>query len=855
MRQGVVANLWRWALGLLLVLPIMAGGQEPCRVRDLSPGPWTLCEVGREAGAFAAQVPGTVQADLVRLGRLPEPFFRDNEELLQEAGAKDWRYQTTFSLSEEEAGADGVELVFHGLDTWAEVSLNGNVILRAANAFRTWRVDLRPWLRVGANTLTVLLRAPRSLISQRRESSCVGKAEPYAFLRKPAFQSGWDWGPVCPTLGIWGPVELRIWREAVLEELQVHQDFLSQEQARLRHEVVVCAARDGGAELRIRCRETGQEERIRTTLQPGLNRVVLPMTLQNPRLWWTRDLGPRSLTHFDAVLSREGVVLDQRSVRTGLRTLRMVREPDARGTSFFFELNGVPVFMKGANLIPPDPLLRDPGPRGYRRLIEDAALAHMNMLRVWGGGHYERDLFYDLCDEAGILVWQDFMFACSLYPGDEAFLEDASREAADQIRRLRSHPCLALWCGNNEVANGWADWGWKKDYPGPARARVEAAYDRLFHRVLPGQVQALDPGRFYWPSSPLLGWGHDFTRSGDAHDWAVWHGDQPFEVLARPERLPRFMSEFGFQGCPELATVERFTRPSDRRLDSPVMRLHQKHKIGYPLITRTLERYFGKARDFESYLYLSQVLQAWGLRQGLMAQRRGRPQCMGSLIWQLNDCYPVTSWSSVDVYGTWKILHHTLREAFAPRVLSVSREGETLGVHGVSDLLQPQNGTLEIRALTFGGRCLRQTRQPVVLPANTSTVLTELRAGDWWGGADPATCVLVCTLSVPGQEDLQTLYYPVLPGDLRLPAVQLRPRVVPTADGCVVMLRSPVLVKDVFRSLKGELGYWDDNGFDLLPGEEHRIRFHARQPLNHPHKHLRVLHLQKALLPQSRKRG
>jgi beta-mannosidase len=416
----------------------------------------------------------------------------------------------------------------------------------------------------------------------------------------------------------------------------------------------------------------------------------------------------------------------------------VVHRPDAQGKSFEVWVNGAPVFMKGANYIPQDSFPSRVTRERHEQLLEAAATANMNMLRVWGGGIYEDERFYERCDELGILVWQDFMFACSLYPGDDTFLANVRAEAQQVVRRLRNHPCLALWAGNNE--NEWAlrDWGWSKTFTEPQLAEVKAGYRRLFHELLPEVVASEDPGRFYTRSSPSANDDAIVANqagSGDMHYWGVWHVGEPYERYA--DNVSRFMSEYGFQSFPELATVASFARPEEQRLDSEVMLAHQRHPRGNELIQQYLQRDFRPPRDFECFSYVSQVLQATVIQFAAEAHRRKMPYNWGSLYWQLNDCWPAASWSSIDYFGRWKALHYWARRFFAPLLASISAEGELLRVYCVSDRRAATTARLELRTLDFGGEVSYRHQQELTLPPNSSQVYFEAPRARLLGARDP----------------------------------------------------------------------------------------------------------------------
>ncbi|HWW75419.1 MAG TPA: glycoside hydrolase family 2 TIM barrel-domain containing protein, partial [Pyrinomonadaceae bacterium] len=639
--------------------------------------------------------------------------------------------------------------------TYATVFLNERPLLEADNMFRTWRVDVKTALREGRNTLRVVFRSPINEVLPRMkalgyELPAVNdqgeKTSPHT--RKAPYQYGWDWGPRFVTCGVWKPVRLEAWDDARLADLHVLQNHLGKDAAQLTAEVEVESSGssdavvvvEDAADRRVAARQT-------VKLSPGANRFAVKLSIPNPQLWWPAGLGGQKLYTLRARLFTGGDdkrPTDELSTRVGLRTLELRQQPDAEGKSFTFVVNGVPVFAKGANWVPADSFPTRVTRARYRQLIQSARDANMNMLRVWGGGFYEADDFYELCDELGILVWQDFMFACSMYPGDEKFLASVRAEAEDNVRRLRNHPSVALWVGNNEVETAWQHWGWKQNLP----AKLWDDYMKIFHGVLPEVVAALDPSRTYWPSSPSsnLEEDSDSQRMGDVHYWEVWHASKPFDYYERQH--PRFMSEYGFQSFPNVETVNAYTLPSDHDIQSPVMLAHQKHPRGNQLIREYMLRDFPEPKDFESFLYASQVLQAEGIKVGAEHLRRIMPHNMGSLYWQLDDCWPVASWSSVDYFGRWKALQYYARRFYAPVLLSPHVEGDEVKLYIVSDenRMSHDYALLRVQLLDFEGRVLSETKETVNVSPLTSKVYRSIPVAQLLKGQDPSKVFLYCEL-------------------------------------------------------------------------------------------------------------
>jgi beta-mannosidase len=544
----------------------------------------------------------------------------------------------------------------------------------------------------------------------------------------------------------------------------------------------------------------------------------------NPQLWWPAGMGPQKLYTLRARLIVNNRPSDELSTRVGLRTLELRQQPDADGKSFTFVVNGVPVFARGANWVPADSFPVRVTRERYRWLLESARDANMNMLRVWGGGFYESDDFYELCDELGLLVWQDFMFACSMYPGDEKFLASVRAEAEDNVRRLRNHPSIAIWVGNNEVETAWQHWGWKQKLP----AKLWDDYKKLFHGVLPEVVAALDPLRPYWPSSPSsnLEEDSDSQRMGDVHYWEVWHAAKPFTEYERQH--PRFMSEYGFQSFPSIETVGAYTVASDQDIQSPVMLAHQKHPRGNQLIREYMLREYPEPKDFASFLYVSQVLQAEGIRVGAEHLRRIMPHNMGSLFWQLDDCWPVASWSSIDYFGRWKALQYYARRFYSPVLVSPHEEGERVHIYVVNDRPEPTSAHLVVTLLDFDGRPLTRAERDLTLAPSRGDSYLSLPATELLGGRDPRQVFMLAELSIGGRVVSSNAHFFRPFKELQLPAAHLSVRTVAAHDRLRLTLTTDKLARAVYLSAEGVEGFFADNYFDLIPGRPVEVEFRPR---------------------------
>lgn len=804
-----------------------------------------------EAGWLQAQVPGSVHTDLLRHGIINDPFYGVNEHELQWIDKKDWEYEATITLSESWTGMRHLQLVFEGLDTYADVYVNEQLVLSADNMFRAWRVDVKDYVHFGDNKVRVVFHSPitRDLNALHKlgmempapnDQSELGGLKDHklsVFARKAPYHYGWDWGPRFVTCGIWREARLEGWSAPKITGLYIRQNQISEQAADLTAEIEIHTPVDWTGRLQIT--SDGKVWDREVTLSSGSQIIELDMQISKPELWWCRGLGEPSMYTFKAELLEQDHPVSEKQVKTGLRTIRLVRERDQAGASFYFELNGVPVFAKGANHIPNDSFIPEVTNERYRHEIATAAASHMNMLRVWGGGIYEEDIFYELCDEYGILVWQDFMFACSMYPGDEAFLDNVSMEAEYNIRRLRNHPCIALWCGNNEIDSAWAHyieesgWGWKQNYDRNQREKLWTDYETLFHRILPDTVSRLAHNIAYWPSSPLRSLSRDenqhantLSGEGDIHYWGVWHSVEPFDNYN--SYIGRFVSEYGFQSFPELKSVLSYAPEEQLELESDIMLAHQKNGSGNRLIKEYMEQYLPDPKDFKSFLYMSQVLQAQAIKTAIEAHRRNKPYCMGTLYWQMNDCWPVASWAGMDYYGRWKALQYTVQRSYRDIMLSVLESPEEeITVYAVNDLREQVSASLRLQLFDFQGRVLYEGDETVVLERDSSVQIKTMSRESLLQSSDPQQVVLLISLERDLELLASNIFYFAGFRDIELPQPHITIREVPGTNGTSFTLESDSLARQVWLSAQEE-GIFSDNFFDLIPGVPMTIQFYQR---------------------------
>jgi beta-mannosidase len=706
-----------------LVSSLKQETQENYQMESLT-GLWQFRQVGSKDW-LPARVPGSVHLDLMASGLIPDPFVGDNEKRVQWVAETDWEYRHVFQCTPDLLAQDRLLLVCDGLDTLAIVSLNGQQLGKADNMFRQYRWEVKELLRAGENELNILFESPvrhARVLQANRNLTGVSQAIPGGpHLRKAPCQFGWDWGPQLPPIGVWKDIRLEGYRQARLSEVHLRQ----------RHT-------GGQVELLVRARlerwepsalslavqvssPTGEKFESLQAIETG-DEVLLNIPIHNPQLWWPNGYGEQPLYQVEVLLlpgnSTAAEPLDRRHYQLGLRTIELRQQPDQWGRSFEFAVNNVPIFAKGANWIPADSFPTRLTQGSLEGLIHSAAETHQNMLRVWGGGFYEGEDFYDLCDRYGILVWQEFIFSCSIYPLDDpVFLENVQQEVKDNVRRLRHRTSLALWCGNNEMEEGWMDWGWDR----PELQGLKAAYDQFFHHTLPSWCLTEDPDHAYWPSSPSSNTPFvdpNGQQQGDCHYWEVWHGRKPF--TAYRNQYPRFMSEFGFQALPPLSTIRTYTGEADWNMTSYIMEQHQKNASGNSLMVGQMLDTFRLPKDFDSLVYLSMVLQAEGIRYGVEHWRRHPDRVAGTLYWQLNDCWPVASWSSLDYFGRWKALHYAAKRFYAPILLSIEDNPPEMAVYITNDTLARWVGEMECRLETLDGQELITGQADVDIAAQSA---------------------------------------------------------------------------------------------------------------------------------------
>ena len=797
---------------------------------------------------YPATVPGVVHTDLLQNKIIEDPFFRLNERGLQWIDKEDWVYETCFTLAADMMRKENMELVFEGLDTYADVYLNDECILKANNMFRRWSIPVRQYIREENNILKVYFHSPVKIdvpkwdalpyqypaSNDQSENGGLFNKKISIFARKAGYHYGWDWGPRLVTSGIWRPVYIRAWSDLRINDVFIEQKEVGAGRAVIAGHVELDADKDmDGVLVTITDEATGRVlGEWQADLKRGTNRVTVDFVLHKPKLWWSNGLGEPFLYRFRTDIIAGGELLDSKTERVGIRSLKVVHQPDKDGHTFYIELNGRPVFAKGANYIPSDNFLPRVTPENYKRTILDAAGVNMNMLRVWGGGIYENDVFYDLCDEYGIMIWQDFMFACSMYPAEGALLDNIHQEAVDNVKRLRNHACIALWCGNNECQDAWLGWGWKceierqnKEYAD----KIWAQYRQQYHVTLPGVVREYAPGTFYWPSSPFAFEGEmSGTTDGDRHYWSVWHGKAP--ISDYDSEKSRFFSEYGFQSFPEFESVKRYAPyPEDWDIRSEVMMSHQRggdHANG--LIETYLLNEYKKPRDFRAFLYMNHVLQGDAIKTAIESHRRQMPYNMGTLFWQHNDCWPVASWASRDYYGRWKAQHYYVRKAYDDILISPVVEGDDLKVYAVSDRLENTSGRLQLQVCQFDGTVVHHWGKSVGISGNDSRVCFSAPLAKLLEGANRGTVYVRVDYTDKSGRVYHNNYCLGKQKDMDYPKVDLQTEVRSIEGGYEVTVSADKFARAVCLSVADNESVYSDNYFDVQPKSSVQVQVRTR---------------------------
>jgi len=767
-----------------------------------------------------AIIPGSVQSNLLQLNKIEHPHIANNEEKITWIEEEQWQFKTSFNIDKLDKSKT-YELIFYGLDTYAEAYVNEELILSADNMFRKWKVEVTDIIQF-KNELKIVFTSPKNY--QKNDSHYINKNLPNdgiperPLTRKAAYQFGWDWGPKIVTMGIWRPIELVSYENNKMEDVIIHTKILNEQNA----DLVAQLSLSNQPTKNQYCKIYVDGEFAKRS-DFNHKEITIDFNVSQPKFWWPNGWGKANLTNIKLELYQDEHLIDSWSKNIGLRKVELINEKDSIGTSFYFKINNEPIFCKGANWIPQSHFISQVKKSDYLKLLEDAVDANMNMLRVWGGGIYEQDVFYELCDSLGIMVWQDFMFANTMYP--EQLNESIAKEVDDNIIRLANHPSIVHWCGNNEIEVAWNNWGWQKQYnisPPDSTALINN-YNYIFKKLIPGKLKKHLLNATYSHTSPLSNWGtaENFNHSS-MHYWGVFHGEDPFSDYAN--NVGRFVSEYGFQSFPNWKNLESVIPGNELNLDSELLKHRQKSYKGNRLIFQHLERHYPKANNLKELSYLSQLTQTKGIQYAIQNHRINQPHCMGSLYWQLNDVWPAISWSSIDYNGEWRALHYAAKQAFDNPTIFVDTTQQKLNIALVNDGLRNYEGLLTFTLLDFEGNTLFTDNDMIYLQKQTvyrferlQQLLEEIKKNN------SNELVLKVVFQGPFGKKEQ-LHYFEAPKELKLPTAKPIVSIVVMDDGIQIEFTSEKLIKNLAIDCT-MAGSYTENYFDLLANEKKVVTF------------------------------
>ena len=815
----------------------------------------------------SATVPGLIHTDLLAHKLIPDPFYRDNESKVQWVSEAEWEYHRTITADQSLLKHKHIDLVFEGLNTLADVSVNGKQILHADNMFREWRVDIKSYLKQGTNTLSIVFHRIKPELTRRdkahpeekvgADTSAVAKmfdAGNKSYVRKAAYEGGWDFGTNMITCGIWRPVYLQTWEDQRIVNVGIAQPDITRQVAHINADVRVLSTGETAASLKIGYSQDGQGKSFSypVTLHAGINDISYPIDIARPKLWYPNGYGKQDMYHFKVTLTAGGHMADEVSTRSGLRSVVLNKDRDSLGRKFEFIVNGIPVFAKGASIVPFDHFPTRMTTERYRHFLQAAVDAHMDMLRLWGGGYYETQEFYDLCDELGIMVWQDFMFANATPP---SFLkEDIAKEIDYQLRRLRNHPCIAVWCGNNEISifleqpdPDFIPDAFKALFAKLAATRTSKTYTdylEIFGYFIPGIVNRITPEIPYTSSSPTLDFEHQSANyiSGDRHNYNVWWNNKTIEEQANYK--DRFVSETGIQGFPDMATIDAFTEAGDRSATSPIMNAHQKNAMvnGNEVIGKIIKTEYKDPADFATFDYLAQLVQGESLKIYAEAMRRRRPFSMGFLYWQLNDSWPVISWSTMDYYGRPKASLYMAKHFYEPVLVSPHEEDGKINVYTISDLTADENAALDVRLMDFDGKVLWSKKVETKVKALASRIALSIPDDELSKiGYDPEKTFITAKLTDAKGEVLSANeFYFKRPKDLKYTRAPIQTDLSKQGDHYVLKISSSTLAPRTGITFGDEDVWLSDNYIDVLPNEPVLITIKSKASLEQLKKNLKI---------------
>ena len=790
---------------------------------------WTFRKV-YDKKWLKAQVPGCVHTDLYANNIIPDPFHGTNEKDLQWISYENWEYKTILDLDNEFISKEVQLLKFYGLDTYAKVYVNGKLLIETNNMFHPWEVSVKDIFQLGENEVLVSFDSPIEKILPKMskmdyelpaDNDQIKKTSPHT--RKAPYHYGWDWGPSFATCGIWQNVEVIAYDFFTINDVHVNQKEVHPHNAKIEINVEITSAMELEAELLIIEPKSKVNISKSVNLKKGNNSFHRSVDITNPELWWPNGHGKQDMYEFEIYLKMDDCK-DAKKVRIGLRDFKVQIEKDEDGNSFAFIVNSKPIFSKGANWIPGDSFTTRMTKDNYKTLLQNAVNANMNTVRVWGGGIYESEVFYNLCDDLGLIVWQDFMFACSLYPGDDDFLKSVKKEAEYQIIRLRNHPSIGLWCGNNEIAVAWHNWGWKEKYPSSV---FNKDYKNLFHELLPKLCHSLDKSRLYWPSSPgydlsLPVTGQELTK-GDVHYWGVWHGGD--ELSSFKGNVGRFMSEYGMQSFPSQMAIDYFCPSKEQDINSDIIKSHQKASLGNGNIMKYLLMYYNEPKDFSSFIMLSQIMAGEAIKVAVESHRMAMPYCMGSLYWQLNDCWPGASWSSLDYFGNWKALHYYAKNFFNPLLICADLNSDLMNIYVINDGELIKKSKILIELYDIKGTLVFEEIIIMDIKANSSTNVYSDKKNKVLNGLHTNNIMLRTSIDIDGVIASTNDYFFEKAKFLEMDEQNFNINVEKVDSVYNIDIESKSFLNRFYALCLNDSGVFSDNYFNMLPGEKRKIQF------------------------------
>lgn len=779
---------------------------------------------------YPAKVPGHVIKDLYANQLILDPFFADNESGLQWIEKENWEYQTKFTCTNTLLNNTNIDLIFEGLDTYAKVFLNDTLILVSNNMFRTWQVNVKKVLHRGVNQLKIIFEsAVLKGIEESKKLNYILPEGERVFTRKAQFHYGWDFAPRYAACGIWKPIKLSAWN--CVKIIDTHFKIKKLNDTAANVDLIIESKSDITKSIDFQLSYTNSDaygtnlikKNKKIMLYQGFNTDTISFTIKNPKRWWCNGLGDAHLYYLKLKLNDNRLKIDEKVLPLGLRTIELINKKDSVGTSFYFQLNGIPLFIKGGNYVPPEVFLSSD--YQYSEEISSYKLLNINMLRVWGGGVYGDDAFYNACDKNGILVWQDFMFAGAMYPGDTSFIANVKTEVYQQIKRLRNHPSLALWCGNNEIDEAWNNWGWCKQYHYSKQdsTKIWKDYQNLFHKVIPDVKKELDVNTPYRTSSPAIGWGRDESlKQGDAHYWGVWWGMQPFNIFDK--KIGRFMSEYGFQSMPSYETFKIIAHDSALTIQSKAIQSHQKHKTGFETIQTYMSSTYSSPSNFRDYIYKSQLLQRDGMKTAIEAHRRNKTRCMGTLFWQINDCWPAISWSAKDYFGQPKAFFYAIKSLYNRHLISNTQSSEFIHISCITDSVKNFQANLVVTLLNFKSEPLWQKSFPISLTHSKS--VTQIINQRSLPNFDTSKVYLKTELMIDQSILTSNYFFFTEPKNLALPKSKISILLI---DSLTLEISSDVFVKDLFLYKPSANLQLDENYFNVEAGKKKRVKVLTKQ--------------------------